>query len=148
MGVEETVSAARAAARLSKSLEVALGDTGLSLPQYRLLLFLSGGSERATALAGSLAVSPPSLTALVDGAVARGLVQRVPAPDDRRAVRHEITDDGHRLLTEADGALAAKLDDIVGHLSGTERQKVVDGLRLLGKGLDLARQAQVAAAAK
>ena len=32
-------------------MEVALATVGLSLPQYRLLAFLSGGPERATALA-------------------------------------------------------------------------------------------------
>ena len=51
----------------------ALAEVGLSLPQYRLLAFLSGGPERATALAGWLDVSPPSLTALVDGRYALGL---------------------------------------------------------------------------
>jgi DNA-binding MarR family transcriptional regulator len=78
-------AAGRAAARLSKALEVALSEVGLSLPQYRLLVYLSGGPERATVLAGRLDVSPPSLTALVDGAVSRGLVERRASDDDRRA---------------------------------------------------------------
>ncbi|MGH9150616.1 MAG: MarR family winged helix-turn-helix transcriptional regulator, partial [Acidimicrobiales bacterium] len=86
MALESTpVAAARAAARLSKALELSLAPLDLTLPQYRLLAYLSGGPERATALAERLEVRPPSLTALVDGAVARGLVERAATPGDRRA---------------------------------------------------------------
>lgn len=154
MSVEEktaghdAITAARAAARLSKSLEVALGDANLSLPQYRLLLFLSGGPERATALAGWLDVSPPSLTALVDGAVNRGLVQRVASLEDRRCVRHEITPEGHRALAEADDDLVAKLTGLLAHLPPSERTKAIDGLRLVGKAIDLNRAANDAAQAQ
>jgi len=122
-----------------KGLEVALGQTGLSLPQYRLLLFLSGGAERATALAAWLDVSPPSLTALVDGAVSRGLVQRVPLEEDRRCVRHEITALGHEKLSLSDGVLVDKLGSVVSYLEPDEAEKAIDGLRLLGKALDAIR---------
>ena len=142
---KESVAAARAAARLSKALEVALTDANLSLPQYRLLLFLSGGPERATALAGWLDVSPPSLTALVDGAVAKGLVQRVALEEDRRCVRHEITVEGNRLLAEGDAALAQRLSAITSHLEPDEAAAVHEGLSLLGLAMDRAREASEAA---
>ena len=136
--------AGRAAARLSKALEVALGATKLSLPQYRLLLFLSGGSERATALAGWLDVSPPSLTALVDGAVARGLVERVALEEDRRCVRHQITPLGHHALAEADVALAAKLAAITANLEPADAERALEGLRLVGRAMDIGRAKQEA----
>lgn len=123
-------------------MEVALSEVGLSLPQYRLLAFLSGGPERATALAGWLDVSPPSLTALVDGAVARSLVERVAAEDDRRCVRHVITDLGHDLLATGDAALAAKLETVTGRLTPGQARKVTDGLELLGRALDASREAR------
>ena len=133
------VTAMRAAARFSKSLEVALSDVNLSLPQYRLLAFLSGAPERATALAERLNVSPPSLTALVDGCVARGLVARVTSPEDRRRVLHVITDDGGELLARADVIAAGRLSDLIGHLSAPQARKVIEGLELLGKAMDEAR---------
>src|SRR5690606_21991541 len=50
-------AAGRAAARLARTLENALADTGVSLPQYRTLVFLSEvGSSAASALAGKLGV--------------------------------------------------------------------------------------------
>ncbi len=123
-------------------MEVALATVGLSLPQYRLLAFLSGGPERATALAAWLDVSPPSLTALVDGAVARSLVQRAAAEDDRRCVRHVITPIGAEALGRADLAVAERLADVTQHLSPAQAKRALDGLELLGKALDLAREAR------
>ena len=138
----EPIVAARAAARFSKSMEVALADVGLSLPQYRLLAFLSGGPERATALAGWLDVSPPSLTALVDGAVARKLVERVTSEEDRRCVRHVITGGGAEALTRADDAVAERLAQVTEHLSPAQARKALEGLELLGRAMDLAREAR------
>jgi long-chain acyl-CoA synthetase len=138
----ESVAAARAAARFSKSMEVALSSVNLSLPQYRLLAFLSGGPERATALAGWLDVSPPSLTALVDGAVARKLVERVASEEDRRCVRHVLTPVGAEALVKADEAVAARLESVTQHLTPTQAKKALEGLELLGLGMNLARQAR------
>ncbi len=128
-------------------MEVALATVGLSLPQYRLLAFLSGGPERATALAGWLDVSPPSLTALVDGAVARSLVERIAAEDDRRCVRHVITPTGAEALERADLAVAARLDEVTQHLSPAQAKRALEGLELLGKALDIAREVRTAAEA-
>lgn len=126
----------RAAARFSKSLEVALNEVNLSLPQYRLLVYLSGGPERAMHLAGRLDVSPPSLTALVDGCVNRGLVERSTSPEDRRRVVHVITDKGSETLLEADRVATTRLVDVAGRLSAKEARKIIEGLELLHKALD------------
>jgi long-chain acyl-CoA synthetase len=128
--------AARSAARLAKALEVALADIGTSLPQYRLLAFLSGGPERATALAGMLEVSPPTLTALVDGTVAKGLVERQTTEADRRCVRHVLTRPGEDLLSAADGAAAAKLTELMGPLDDADKVKVIEALGLVGDAID------------
>src|SRR5687768_5364832 len=141
-----SVLAARAAARFSKLLELALSDVNLSLPQYRLLLFLSRAPEqRATALAGSLDVSPPSLTALVDGCVARGLVERVTSPEDRRRVLHLVTAPGHELLARADVAVAHLLTDVVGHVPAAKAKRITEGLELLGEAMEQAAAARRAA---
>ena len=67
-----TTGAARAVARLAKQVEVALGPLDLSLPQYRVLALLGEGSTASSVLARRLAVSPPSVTAVVDGLVGAG----------------------------------------------------------------------------
>jgi len=140
------VLAARAAARFSKLLELALSDVSLSLPQYRLLLFLSRAPEqRATVLADSLDVSPPSLTALVDGCVARGLVERVTSPEDRRRVLHLVTAAGHDLLAQADTAVADLLSEVVSHVPAAKAKRIVEGLELLAEAIDQGAAARRAA---
>lgn len=131
----ELQGAGRAAARLAKALELSLADIGASLPQYRLLAFLSGGPERATALAGMLEVSPPTLTALVDGTVAKGLVERRASEEDRRCVRHVLTPAGEQALAAADDAVTAKLERLLGELTPAQARKAVEGLELLGSAL-------------
>lgn len=140
--------AGRAAARLSKALELAVGDTNLSLPQYRLLAFLSGGPERATELASWLEVSPPSLTALVDGLVHKGLVERVASEEDRRCVRHLLTPAGAAALEEGDDAIAERLARLMEHLAGDEAAQVFAGLGHLGRAMEMAREAKKAAPTK
>jgi long-chain acyl-CoA synthetase len=96
-------------ARLAKVLELAVAEADLSIPQYRMLILLADGSAAASELASKLDVSPPSVTALIDGLVARGLVQRRPAPADRRRVDHLLTAKGQAVLHDADRAAAAQL---------------------------------------
>jgi long-chain acyl-CoA synthetase len=127
---------ARAVARLAKHEEIALGHVGLSLPQFRVLILLAEGSAAASALAARLAVSPPSVTAIVDGLVARQLVERRPDAGDRRRVAHVLTPDGRRLLEEADSAATARLRDIAAYLSEAEQAQVLDALDLWHKALD------------
>jgi long-chain acyl-CoA synthetase len=103
----------RAAARLARVVENALTPVDLSLPQYRMLIFLSeGGSEAASALAGMLGVSRPSVTALVDGLVARGLAQRCADPVDRRRVTHTLTAAGLDALHRADDAVERRMAEL------------------------------------
>ena len=126
----------RAAARLAKHVEIALDHVGLSLPQYRVLIILEKGSTAASALASNLVVSPPSVTALVDGLVTRGFVERVSVVGDRRRVEHVLTDKGRKALAEADAAVNGRLEEIAGYLPAGERSKVVTGLQLWLKAMD------------
>ena len=91
----------RVAAWLSKRVEVALGTVDLTLPQFRVLGILAEGSSAASGLADRLAVRRPSITALIDGLVARGLVHRRQEDTDRRRVELRLTDDGARILADS-----------------------------------------------
>ena len=128
--------AGRTIARLGKMLEVVLAEEGASVPQYRLLAFLSGGTERARDLARMLEVSPPSLTALVDNTVAKGLVERHHADGDRRAVHHVLTPAGEQALEEADNALVEHLGHLLQTLDLPRRAFAVEGLLALSDALE------------
>ena len=99
----------RTAAWLAKQVEIGLGSVDLSLPQYRILGLLDEHSEVSSVLAERLAVRPPTVTAVVDGLVARGLVERRPVEGDRRQVGHVLTSEGLAILHQADAAIEARL---------------------------------------
>lgn len=121
----------RAVARLGRVFEKRLGDEGLSLPQFRVLTFLSEGEWAASKVAEWLAVSRPSLTSLVDGLVEQGWVERREHPTDRRSVLHFLTDAGRTRLAEATEMLSEGLDGLLEHLDDDERARAEDGLALL-----------------
>lgn len=129
----------RVAARLAKVVERSLGEADISLPQYRLLVYLSERSEAASVLADALAVRPPSVTALVDGLVARGLVERRPDVVDRRRVTHALTDEGRRTLEAADEAVVAALHVLLAAVPAARRRRALEGLDAWGEALDAAR---------
>jgi long-chain acyl-CoA synthetase len=128
-GVERDRTPGRTAAWLAKQVEIGLGSVDLSLSQYRVLGLLDESSAVQSHLAERLAVRPPSVTAIVDGLVARGLVERRNVAADRRQVDHLLTAEGRRVLDAADTATSARLHDIAGCLDdpcATER--TFDGL--------------------
>lgn len=116
--------AARAIALLARVLERAAGD--MTLAQYRVLALVAAGDERASLLAGRLAITKPSVSAVVDGLVERGYLAREPVAQDRRAIRLCITKPGTRALEAAEGAMAERLEPLVGALE--DRTAFVAGL--------------------
>jgi long-chain acyl-CoA synthetase len=124
------VSAARSAAYLARVLELVLADNALSLPQYRLLCYLSGGSSAASPAAKDLSTSRPSVTALVDGVVAKGLVERLPDPGDRRRITLMLTAHGVATLARADEEITERLGTLASFLSAADQEKAVTGLSL------------------
>ncbi|MCY4037700.1 MAG: MarR family transcriptional regulator [bacterium] len=133
---QSAFQAAQAAARLARQVAVALGDLDLSPSQYRLLLFLSEGNAAASAVAGRLAVSRPSVTALADGLERRGLLQRKPDLADRRRVAHELTDAGREALAAASAAVAEHITRIADHLDDELADQAIDGLALWNEALN------------
>lgn len=105
--------AIRLLARLSRVAETAFHETGISLPQYRLLVLLDTGGRRAGEVADDLGVTRPTLTSLVDGLERLGLLRRVPVATDRRGVRLESTLAGHEALERAERRLAERLGPLV-----------------------------------
>ncbi|HEY1988740.1 MAG TPA: MarR family transcriptional regulator [Acidimicrobiales bacterium] len=127
--IRERETVGRTAAWMAKQVELGLGSVDLSVPQYRVLGLLDESSAFSSALAERLAVRPASITAIIDGLVARGLVERRPDELDRRRVDHALTESGMTVLTAADAAVTARLCDIAGCLDDpVETERALDGL--------------------
>ena len=115
MSAESPERPGRVVARLARQVELAAASVEISLAQYRVLILLGDGKEAASALADKLAVSRPSVTGVVDGLVARGLVERDHDVDDRRRVGHALTTEGRRVLDSADAEVERRLSEIAAH---------------------------------
>ncbi len=127
---------ARVVARLAKQVEIALGEVDLSLAQYRLIGNLAHGPSQASTLAERLIVSRPSVTALADGLVERGLIARMGAEGDRRRVMHVLTEAGQKTLQAADEAIERRLALLADHLTEPDKIRAYKGLDSWGKALD------------
>jgi len=139
-------AALRGVIRLSRQVEITLAEFQLSVSQYRVLDRLSGGGAVGRSLAEWLAVKPPSITALVDGLVVRGLVERRADPGDRRRVTHELTPRGRAAYAAASAALAARLAQLLTHVADEGRaDHMVAALGDWNQALELAREAKQAA---
>jgi long-chain acyl-CoA synthetase len=125
----------RVAAWLSKRVEVALAEVDLTLPQYRVLGILVEGSAAASGLAGRLAVRPSSVTAIIDGLVAKGLVDRKHEEDDRRRIALRLTEEGARTLDAANSSVDEYLGSIAASLPPEDEIMVLRSLELWGQAL-------------
>jgi len=105
-------------ARLARVLERACGELEppLTLAQYRLLAMIASGSDRASHLAGLLALAKPTVSATVDTLVERNLVERSTSRDDRRVTTLTVTVDGRGVLTSAEVSMRARLDGVLAHV--------------------------------
>jgi len=95
-------------------------DAGLSHFEYYVLAMLSEAPERTlrmTSLARRTNATLPRLSHVVHRLEERGLVERIPCPEDRRATNARLTDDGW------DAVVAAA----PGHVT-TVRRNVLDPL--------------------
>lgn len=122
------VIAARAATRLAKHVEKALSPIDLTVSQYRVLAILAEESAAAGRLADRLAVRPPTVTTVIDGLVARRLVDRQADPDDRRRQVLALTPLGREALALGDGAIATRLRQLARRLDTREASRAMAGL--------------------
>jgi len=123
----------RILARLARLAERVCQETGISLPQYRLLVSISGQPPRASELAARVGVSRPTLTSLVDGLEQAGLLKRQPVPSDRRGIQLVPTPAGRDAVTRAEDALTKRM---LGLVAPDTASLVSDVVRTLGAALD------------
>lgn len=108
----------------------ALAEHGLRARSYSVLALASaadGPSQRE--LAEILRLDPSQVVALVDDLQGRGLVERQPAPTDRRANVVLATDEGRALLQRATAAAARAEQRVLDALDAEERAHLVALLR-------------------
>lgn len=91
-------------ARINEQLDAELRPFGLDLGEYEILVHLSESERhmlRMSDLAERVRQSRSRLTHTISRMEAKGLVNRVACPSDRRGVNAIMTEAGYQLLVEA-----------------------------------------------
>ena len=102
----------------------------------RLALFetATGGPLRLSELAERMGTTAPTASRAVDGLVELGLLERLPDPDDRRAVSIDVTGPGRARIEERMARAADALEPAVAALSAQDRARLAALLARLAAG--------------
>lgn len=118
---------------VSRRFHATLAPLGLEPREFALLRTIApqqGASQQA--IGEQLQIPPSRMVAFVDGLEERGLVERRPNPEDRRARALYLTAKGRKLLTKA-FTLANRLEtQLCSELSAPERAALLDALQRVG----------------
>ncbi|MFY9933050.1 MAG: MarR family transcriptional regulator [Streptosporangiaceae bacterium] len=90
-----------AAHRIRTATDAALREHGLSLSGLKLLVAVADGDRSMRDLSQALHVAPRTVTDIIDGLEARGLVARCSHPSDRRVTMIRLSEAGAHELGEA-----------------------------------------------
>jgi MarR family transcriptional regulator, lower aerobic nicotinate degradation pathway regulator len=126
---------AHLARRIRLRSESVLAPLGLR-PRHLVALTVlrDGGGISQQALAGTLEIDGTNIVGLLNELEAAGLIERRRSPEDRRRHVVELTATGAKRLNEAECALAAAEDEVLGTLQPAERETLYELLRRASTG--------------
>jgi DNA-binding MarR family transcriptional regulator len=112
----------------------------LSVPQFRALAYLSRHEGASLSdVAERVGLTPPAMSRLIEGLVARDLVTRIPSAADRRRVVLALTPVGKAMLDEARQDTRARLADELATLPEAELVALAEALHALRPHLEAGR---------
>jgi DNA-binding MarR family transcriptional regulator len=139
--LEVTGRLSRIGPLLAKRQESVFSRFGLSRGEVGALsaLRIAGAPHRLspTRLGRGLMLSSAGVTSRIDRLERRGLVRRLPDPDDRRGVIVELTEQGLEVVDEAVAAIAISDRQLLERLDPPEVAALASLLRKLIGGLEL-----------
>ncbi len=123
--------------RSGQLFNAALQESGLRLRHYALLRYLAsvdGALQRE--LSDRLGYDPSAIVGLVDDLERLGLVERRPAPGDRRSRIVVLTDAGRGFLKDTDRTSRRVTDGLLAPLTDEDRTVLHDLLRRISEPAD------------
>jgi DNA-binding MarR family transcriptional regulator len=108
----------------------------LTMPQFRVLSFLSGGPLTVSDLARRRRVTMAAMGELAQALVERGMIERRPDPQDRRQQLLSLSEAGRQRYEAANALAQAQIANILAaHLSPAEIAAVLVALPALQRAL-------------
>ena len=122
----------KASVRLIRALRREDDVGGLSAPRLSALsVVVFAGPLSLAALAAAEQVRPPTMSRIVDGLLASGLVTRTSEPGDRRRVSIEATLAGRTLVERGRARRVGALMERLSPLTDYERRALARGVEIL-----------------
>jgi DNA-binding MarR family transcriptional regulator len=104
----------------------------LTIPQFKALALLqSRGPQRMGGLSASLGTTLSATTSTVDRLVDKGMVERLPDPEDRRVVICRLTPQGREAYEKFWRIGRMHLEELARRLDDSELETVVQAMELL-----------------
>jgi MarR family transcriptional regulator for hemolysin len=124
----------RASHVLTTELTAGLAGLGISPRAHCVLSKAMAGGLTQKQLADICNLDKTTMVVTIDELEHKGFAVRRPAPEDRRARVIEVTDDGARLVGEAQEVVERIHSDVLAALPATARDAFVEGLTTLTGG--------------
>ncbi len=109
-------------------------ETDLTLPQIRTLYMLSSRPARITDIAKAHGMARANASTMVERLVRKGLVERIPFPQDRRVALARLTNKGRDAVGAITHSESAVLERITEVLSIDELEVVARALEIIEQG--------------
>jgi DNA-binding MarR family transcriptional regulator len=122
------------------------GDDRLTIAQFRCLQTIANpGDSPATtsSLAELTRVTVPTMSSMLDGLVARDLVERRPDPGSRRRIHVVVTPQGEALLDRYQRIVDQRHRELIQSLDDNARTRLLHGLQELERCLELTENDRV-----
>ena len=117
----------------------------LSVPKFRVLIFLNRHEGASLSdIAEHMGLTPPSMSKMIDGLVARNMVIRQMDPGDRRRVTLAPTALGRTAMQSAYEATAARLAGRLAALPASQRRTILKAMQILESIFVSGREAKTA----
>ncbi len=108
-------------------------ESGLTIPQFRILVKLAKGPNTHKEVADWMGITPATLTRMIDTLVLRKLVDRKPSTVDRRQILLQATPLGKSFYDRYRKKVQNKIDQRVKKLTSAEADDLLRGLKVLSK---------------
>ena len=113
----------RSRLKLTKSIDCALGERDITGQQGAVLMLLASGTCATSGdISRELYIDSASTTRMIDRLVKRGLLTRIPCPEDRRVVKLLLTDEGKEMVQSLPATYVDVLNRHFAHFTAQETE--------------------------
>ncbi|MBA3728944.1 MAG: MarR family transcriptional regulator [Actinobacteria bacterium] len=133
LATECVVELIRTESIVAGELDVLFRRHGLTGPGFNVLLIIDGAGEPLPphVIGERRLVTRGTVTGLLDTLERRGLVRRLPHPDDRRMLLVDVTDQARTLVRKVTKELLPRQEELASGLSAREKATLIRLLRKL-----------------